>query len=160
MGFFQNLSSSVSSFIGNTVSGVTSAASAAVSGIVGGAVGAVGSAASQIVGAVTPLVTNVANSPAGSVLAAGFSGYSGSLPSNQTTPKNEANLTMVNAQGRIVRLDKLTGFAKFFCYYKMDAEGRVYLDGGQPSMNWGKVVAHVTVLGVVIYGVYKLLKRR
>jgi len=160
MGLFSNLVSNVSNLVSNVAGGVAQAAGGLVSGIIGGAVSSVGSAASQIVGSSTQLVTNVANSPAGSVLAAGFSGYSGQLPASGSSSQPLTLQSIKNAEGRIVRLDSLTGLAKFFCYYKMDADGRVYLDNGKPTLNTGKLIAHVTVLGVVVYGGYRLFKKR
>jgi len=100
------------------------------------------------------------HSPGKAALAAGLTGCWGQLPASGSASQPLTLQSIKNAEGRIVRLDSLTGFAKFFCYYKMDAQGRVYLDNGKPSLNTGKLIAHVTVLGVVIFGVFKLIKKR
>lgn len=160
MGWFSNMTNGISNGITGLVSGVAAAATSTVSGIIQGAVSAVGSAAGSIITSATPMVGTVANSPAGSIMAAGFSGYTGSLNTSSSSNQVTAVQTIKNPQGRIVRLDSLTGLSKFFCYYKMDADGRVYLDDGKPTLNIGKLIAHATGLGVVVFGLFKLFKKR
>ena len=149
--FLQNLMNTISGTVGNVVNGV-----------VGGITSNVGSMTAQIVGAATPMIGTAVNSTAAQIAASGFSGAGASAAqiasANNGVGLSVSGQTIVNAEGKIVQLNKLTGMAKFFCYYKMDADGRIILEGGKPSMNWAKVGIHgavVVTFGVALFKVGK-----
>lgn len=140
-------------FLSNFISSVSNTASNLIGGVISSATNSLGGLASQTIQAATPVISTAVNSTAAQIAASGLSG-AGATSAQIVAANNQGalyNNTIVNESGRIVRLDKLTGLAKFFCYYKMDSEGRIELDGGAPSLNWGKVILHASVVGGVIY---------
>lgn len=134
-----------------------------VGGLVSSATGGLTNVLTSTIAAATPMVSTAVNSTAAQIAAGGYSGNSetaASIAAANGVYNGSGSHTTMGTNGKIVQLNKLSGLAKFFCYYNMDSEGRIELDNGQPKLNISKVIVHASVVGVLIFGIVKVGKKK